>query len=382
MHYKLLMAIKVPKDRDAVPAKNVANAVALSTVRMLPDTGTDGTQTQKHDSFAKNLMGTSDFQTIAESMADAMLEPYCLDTNNPEYLSFLDATDDGLKDYENGHVDFVKMPDGRILETDDYDFSRRYELYNGLVYRRRFGKLHHRKRNKKASQIRVMPSRTYKELYPTFDDFMRQRKRAEYDEVTGRYGEYYNPNGMWDWYKIGGLWPFPFFTKHGLDMIIPSKSCYSDGGAPETKIPDDYQWVVGAKKANIAWDVMLNVYRKEQKEQFKRYEQWISEGTIPQEYGRDYRIFGDNVVFWGDTVFRRGETEEGYLSRIGLGPECQYPITAAAILDAEGLHSIYDTEMKGYDEDDNIKQAWCKKVNDFIEKQSDDTVLLIIDCHM
>ena len=45
----------------------------------------------------------------------------------------------------------VKMPDGRILPAYSGVFSNLYEIYDGKVYKRRCGPLHHRKRTKRQS---------------------------------------------------------------------------------------------------------------------------------------------------------------------------------------------------------------------------------------
>lgn len=381
MHYSLLMAIELPKDKGVATAKEPTHTAVMDIVESLLDGSADGTSVEKLDVFAKQIPAKSDFETSIDMIADDMLAPYFQNTDNPAYLTLWDETDAGLEQYETGCVEYVRMPDGRILASYDCEFRRRYVLVDGLVYRHRFGKLHHRKRTKRAKQIKVMPSRPLKELYSTFDAFMRQHWGAEYDEATGRYGAYFNPNGMWDWYQVGGRWPFRFFTKCGLDMIIPSKGCYPDGTIPDKKTPEGYRWVVGARKADIAWDVMLNFYREEQREQFRRYEQWMSEGVVPKEYKRDYRICGDTIIYWSSVVYQKGVTEGEYLSRVGLGPECRYPINTAAILDGDGLHSLFDDDMEDYYKDDKVKQAWRKKVSDFIEKQPEDIVLLSIDCH-
>jgi hypothetical protein len=45
--------------------------------------------------------------------------------------------------------------------------------------------------------------RPLREVFPTFDDFMREM-HGERDGATGRYGTWYNPNGQYDWYAVGG----------------------------------------------------------------------------------------------------------------------------------------------------------------------------------
>lgn len=379
MHYMLLVAAEIPPEKDTVTAKTDEDSTFLNMEEPVPEDVTGG---KALDTFADLVKGKDNFEILAEALADIMLAPYSQNTENPEYISLWDETDAGLKKYETGYVGFVKMPDGRVLPQGDYEFSRLYEVVDGQVYRKRFGKLHHRKRTKKARRFQIMPSRPFKELYPTFDDFMKCWWGAEYEEDTGRYGYYYNPNGMWDWYQIGGRWSFRFLTGRETHMTVHSEPNILSRDVPKKLAPDGYQWVTGARKCDIAWDVMLEFYRKEQREQFHRYEQWLQEGKIPQEYKGDYQISGDTIVSWGDVVYRKGETEEAYLLRIGLGPECHFPLNTAAILDVEGIQSIFDADMKGYSVDEKVTQAWFRRVNDFIAKQPEDALLLSVDCHM
>ena len=379
MHYMLLVAAEIPPEKDTVIAKTDADSTFLNMEELVSEDVIGG---KALDTFADLAKGKDNFEILAEALADIMLAPYCQNTENPEYISFWDETDVGLEKYETGYVDFVKMPDGRVLPQGDYEFSRLYEVFNGQVYRKRFGKLHHRKRTKKARRFQIMPSRSFKELYPTFDNFMKNWWGAEYEEDTGRYGYYFNPNSMWDWYQIGGRWPFRFLTKCETRMTVHSEPNILSRDVPKRLAPDGYQWVTGARKCDIAWDVMLEFYRKEQREQFRRYEQWLQERKIPQEYKEDYQISNDTIISWGDIVYHRGETEENYLRKVGLGPECHYPIYTAAILDTEGLRTIYDTDMEGYEKDEKVRQAWARRVSDFIAKQPEDTLLLSIDCHM
>ena len=382
MHYTLLVAIEIPKGKNMEQVRNDTNLACPKDNKSAPEGMIDSTGVKISDSFTKFFMKRSDFETMIEGLADIMLAPYCQGTENPEYLSLWDRTDDGLEKYETGYADFVKMPDGRVLPKDNYGFSRQYEVFNGQVYRKRFGQLHHRKRTKKARRFQVLPSRSFKEIYPTFDDFMKRWWGAEYEEDTGRYGYYINPNGMWDGYQIGGRWPFRFLTKRDVSMKVRGELPFLSDEVSEWPAPDGYQWIAGAMKGDIAWGIMQEFYRNEHREQFHRYEQWLQEGEIPEKYESDYQISNDTIISWGDIVYHQGETEENYLRRVGLGPECHYPIYTAAILDTEGLRTIYDTDMKGYEKDEKVRQAWARRVSDFIAKQPEDMLLLSVDCHM
>lgn len=155
----LLVAAGIPPEKDTVIAKTDAYSTFLNMEELVPEDDIGG---KALDTFADLAKGKDNFEILAEALADIMLAPYCQNTENPEYISFWDETDVGLEKYETGYVDFVKMPDGRVLPQGDYEFSRLYEVFNGQVYRKRFGKLHHRKRTKKARRFQIMPSRSFK----------------------------------------------------------------------------------------------------------------------------------------------------------------------------------------------------------------------------
>jgi hypothetical protein len=89
------------------------------------------------------------------------------------------------------------MPDGRLLSIYDQEFFTRAIP--------------------KALEIREVP---VKELYKTFEEFA-DACGAERDSLANRYGYWGNPNGIWDWYTIGGRWRSPFFAlKQGRNGII------------------------------------------------------------------------------------------------------------------------------------------------------------------
>ena len=83
---------------------------------------------------------------------------------------------------------------GFWLTCHCYEFSRRYELHDGKVYRRSFGPLHHRKQTKKSKKYLALPNYPFQKLFPTFDAFMTEYWGCESGEEDGRYGYYFNPN--------------------------------------------------------------------------------------------------------------------------------------------------------------------------------------------
>lgn len=131
MHYTVLMAIEMPQKKDIIPPPHVLEPTDFQMDKFISENTIDETLMQWLNAYVKNFSGKSDFEIYVEKLADDMLAPYCVNTEDPQYLIFQDETNDGLEKYENGRLDFVKMTDGRILERDDYEFSRRYEVFNG-----------------------------------------------------------------------------------------------------------------------------------------------------------------------------------------------------------------------------------------------------------
>ena len=67
-------------------------------------------------------------------------------------------------------------------------------------------------------QIVVVPA---KALYPKFKDYCVDYSGYVHDVDTNRYGYWYNPNGRWDWWVVGGRWANSFpLKKDILPQII------------------------------------------------------------------------------------------------------------------------------------------------------------------
>ena len=132
---------------------------------------------------------------------------FVYETDDPELLEFGDRTDEYLADF-NKNIVCVSTPDGRILSANDYTFMKDFKIQDGKVYQKVDGKL---KRTITARRMRVQPEYPQSKLYPSFDEFVADQGGCK-NEETGRYGEWYNPYGICDWYSIGGRWPEMFLV--------------------------------------------------------------------------------------------------------------------------------------------------------------------------
>ena len=80
------------------------------------------------------------------------MERYNYNTEDERYLKFEDRTDEYLQMY-NENINCIKLPNGLILEENNYRFWDKFIIKGGLVYEKHAGPLHHPKRTKKSKKI-------------------------------------------------------------------------------------------------------------------------------------------------------------------------------------------------------------------------------------
>ena len=378
MHFTVLSAIPLPPDfsavASAVPVDDVTNFVARKLVLQGMSEGKPVTSLE----VSPETIRSERLECLVEGMVASLLAPYNENTTDPACLEFDDRTEEGHMTYEQGGVDCVKTPDGRIIPCHHYEFSRLYELHDGKVYRRRFGPLHHQKQTKKSKRYLALPNYPFRKLFPTAETFMTKYWGCEAEEGSGRYGYYFNPNAEWDWWQIGGRWPFRFLVKNDCDVTIAGELSYLFEEPPKCDAPEGYRWVAGARKCDIAWDVMREFIRNQCAERFHQYEEWFKAGKIPQDHAGIIRLASDGILSWRNYLYREGEDLEHHLYSLGLSDQHLYPINTFACVDADGWS---DKSWKISDSDEKACQAWFKAVSEFIAKQPDDTLLVSVDCH-
>lgn len=378
MHFTVLSALPLPRDiaaaEIAIPVDDVVKFIGGRLFLEQLSKGKPLTEPKVDTAMIDDMR----WECLAERMVAELLAPYNENNKDITYMAFDDRTDEGRTAYIQGGVDCVKTPGGRIITCHDYEFSRRYELHDGKVYRRRFGPLHHRKQTKKSKRYLALPNYPFRKLFPTAETFMTEYWGCVAEEGTGRYGYYFNPNGKWDWWQIGGRWPFRFLVKNDCDMAVAGElSCLSKE-PPKCDAPEGYRWVAGARKCDVAWDVMRDFIRNKCTEQFRQCEEWFKAGKIPQEHADVIRLTSDGILSWRNYLYRKRENLEHHLYSLGLSDQHLYPINTFAYVDADGWN---DKSWKTSDSDEKACQAWFKAVAEFIDKQPDDTLLVSVDCH-
>lgn len=144
-----------------------------------------------------------------------------------QYLKFFSTTAECKKQYENDSIEKARLADGSLVSTWDNCLFREitkeeYEKYDkqdedgvSLCYNDFGDKPFYGIKDLEhiGATIVEVP---FKELYPTFEEYMKDWERATFDEEMQDYGYWENPNAKWDWYLIGGRWSDRLVTKDGV----------------------------------------------------------------------------------------------------------------------------------------------------------------------
>lgn len=318
-----------------------------------------------------------------EAWADSYIwddmAPFCESTEDPEYLEFEDCTEDVENGYASEKVDCFKLPNGSVVARYNR-LASGFVIRDGLVYQSQAGPLKHEKRTKKARKIKALPDYPFNKLYPTVEAYAEDYCGYAYDEDHRGYGYYSNPSAFWDWYLIGGRWPFTFLVKDNCKYIVEGeRGC---GTENETRpAPEGYKWVAGARKRDIEWALMKSIALGPATETFFKLENWYLTGVLP-EGAHLLAITEDGIDSWGDLVYKKGETLEQYLARHELGPNCQYPVSAYSYLENGEYISLGDMGWWGISSNDKPEDDWRQMTQDFIDRIPDDDFLVTVDCHI
>lgn len=117
-----------------------------------------------------------------------------------EYMTFNDVEEECKMQYETGTISRIQLENGEHASPSDDIFRVEYEPGHF-----RYVKPEH------LEEIEV----SYKEVYPTLDDFITEYHEYERDSITGKYGHWENPNSKWDWYSVGGRWSDMLTLRNG-----------------------------------------------------------------------------------------------------------------------------------------------------------------------
>ena len=317
-------------------------------------------------SNVRTTFGRELTEVIHKTMARFVYE-----TDDPKLLEFEDRTDEYLADF-NKNIVCVSMPDGKVVSANDYSFMKDFKIQDGKVFQKKDGKL---KRTITARRMRVLSEYPQSKLYGSFDEFVEDQGGCK-NEDTGRYGEWFNPYGICDWYSIGGRWPEMFLVK----LDCPEYSYGECESMDDSKhpAPEGYRWVACARKKDIQWQAMRDWRNLQAKERFLKLEKMFQSG-IPDE--TVHRITEEGIVCWGELIYRKGQTLEEYMEKYGIPESWKYPISVCGIFIDENYYAEGEVILDG----DGLPRqhlSWQQVMEIFIDDADDETVFVGIDYHM
>ena len=215
-------------------------------------------------------------------------------------------------------------------------------------------------------------------MYKSFEDYLDQECYAVLNEETGKYGEWFNPDGVYDWYSIGGRWPAMFLVKTDCtEYSLGERGIYvhTDFSAPE-----GFMWVACARKKDIQWDEMRKWHNQKATERFHDLEEMFQAGVTDEKY---CIVTEEGVLSCGEIVYRKGQTLEEYLKDYGIPEDWRYPISVHDIFCEEEYFSkseydVYNVKTKTR----TTKEGWRETLDDFIDEADDEDVFVGIDYHI
>lgn len=303
-----------------------------------------------------------------------------------EFLEFFETETERYEEYLNGTCERVMMPDGRLLSRFDEEFRK-----DGSIG---IGSSSHEV--PEHLEIRNVP---FLEIYPTFDEFMREYHGYEQrDPKTGKYGYWDNPNAKWDWYELGGRWTGFFKLKEGFEEGVVGTPGLMTDEASEG-------YVDSARKGAIDFEFMRNQKANKAMMEYDlaqiiigHLERNLTWEEVIEKYGEDYN--GARKFYWSqprcavwkekskgnsdefpfswdsspdDYLISRDEFVQRARQRAG--------ISFAVLMDGKW----YERGKMGWwamVSDAMAEEEWDKQVSELLDSLPDDTLLSIYDCHI
>lgn len=375
MHYVTLVAVDILEVEDE-PEVDEAIKSAMEELRQKKfDEKKDMPSVVRNlRLMALNARSNAFARAVDAAVGEAM-EPYCENTDDPRFLEFADMTEGIAEEYQTCSTEMVRLPDGKFVFPHSRPFSERFVVHEGKVFQRNSGLCKHEMRTKKAKKMQVV-YRSFRKIYSSLKEYAEEHYGYTYLEKEDSCGYYCNPNSFWDWYQIGGRWPYELLIKADCKEYSLGEHDI-DGALPPA--PEGYMWVSAARKKDIAWDVMRDWNEQKARTAFATLEKAFADGNLPE--GFFGHITDNGISGWGGMAYVKGESIEDYLKRKCPELSEKYCVHPYGFLDSDGWNThesfVYDSSKPHFEE----KDSWRRQLHDFIENADDHTVLVIVDNH-
>jgi len=311
---------------------------------------------------------------------DWLMEPFQEGTQDMAYLAFEGHGEEVSNEFAKSTMDCIKLPGGKIVPWYHRDVSR-FEIKGGQVYQKKASPLQHAMRTKKAKKMHALPEYPLRKLFASLKEYAEEYHGYTFDEEQQAYGYYCNPNAFWDWFVIGGRWPFQFLVKESCDSAVYAEGCCGNENA-KRPAPEGYWWAAGARKRDIEWDVMRAHCVEAFTKRLSELEQWFRGGVRPADDDHFADITEEGIRSWSHMLYYKDETLEQYLERHELGPDCKYPVNAFSYVHDGTYYSQGDMGWFGLSSNDKPDDVWRSMMQDFLANVPEDNFIVLLDCHI
>lgn len=316
-------------------------------------------------------MFSSSFSRAVDTAVSEKLEPFNVNTEERQYLEFVDQTDYITAKYE-GLTDCIKLPQGTIVPVVSAPYYGRFTIWEGKVFQMNAGPARQPRRTRKAKRMKALQQYPFKRLYKDLREFAERYQYCDWHEEQQAYGYFENPSGLWDWYSIGGRWPCQLLVKDTCAQYVPSVLEHS---GTEFQPPEGYRWASAARVKDIQWNAFRENLRSHLGERYFQLREIFHTGQIPQGfYGQ---VVEDGILCGDKMVYQDGVPLEECLDQNDPFHTRKYPITACQFVDRDGNVAVEDDFVwNGHTED------WEEKLDGFVDSLAPDDVLVVVDCHI
>ena len=314
-------------------------------------------------------------------MIEKALAPY--QENNmgdcpKEYLEFHSYSKEYKEEYETGKTERVRLKDGTLVYTwsdclyeecseEEYEKAKAEGKNTSYTSSPETYKVKKDLAEIGAEVVEI----AWKELYPTFENYLEEYHDATKDEETLDYGYWENPNAKWDWWQIGGRWAGLLTVPVNCQNCSTGEKSWGWGTENPYTTTDKYKKVDSARIKDLVFPDYEQKYDKA-----KRLWELKVEGEEPQKDEEKEQLKWD---------YYRPEYYENTYKDKETYAECEATFYTYAVIDKDG-HWNAKGEMGWWGcsaEEENQVVDYIKnyKKNVF-DNASDDDYITIVDCHI
>jgi hypothetical protein len=192
-----------------------------------------------------------------------------------------------------------------------------------------------------------------REVFPTFDDYM-EAVYGERDEVTGRYGDWYNPRGQYDWYVGGGR-----FSGH---LVL------KPGRGESAENPDDDDELAYPERADEAVKGVIDFEAMSR----ERYEEFLAAWDELERAGKTSDRWAKDAHDIPETVTGREQLLDHARRRAA------HNAPSAVVVDGEWFGPWWVPDGKT----EEAAGQWDAWYSALLASLPGDTVLTVVDCHV